>query len=359
MADAGMRPSPVLSPEQLEQINDAIVDGFDLGELTRMLRFKWGLVLANYINTKQGNYDIVSDLIAWTERRGKTRELVALAYAENSGNLAVQQVARSLGLTLLEVRQKYDTTKALSGRPSLEAMVARHSRFINYDKFLTRFQSLGARVCRIETPYKLGTGFLVGPNLVLTNFHVIESVTTLAQAAHSVCQFDYHTADDDGASRSKVSVHFDREWLVAKSPYSISDVRGVGEPAMEELDYALIRLADEVGSVQVSADNTRGWFDLNAERPLLAIRDFVVIPQHPKGRALEVAWGAVLEFNPSSTRVRYDTSTEVGSSGSPCLTVDLDLFALHHSTDPSGNVIFNEAVPLDLIAKDLKSKSIF
>jgi V8-like Glu-specific endopeptidase len=358
MADTDLRPAPAISPGQLQQINDAIVDGFDVSELSRALRFKWGIVLANYVNTQQGAYGIVADLIGWTERRGRTRELVSLAYAERPGNLAVQQVARSLGLDFSEAAQKYGPTKTLATQPSLEAMVARHSRFIDYNRFLTRFRSLGDRVCRIETPSTLGTGFLVGPDLVLTNFHVIESVTTPAQVAQAACWFDYHEGDRGGTTTRNVPAHFDPEWLVAKSPYSPADVQGVGEATTEELDYALLRLADQIGNAPVAVDKMRGWFDLNAERALLAVRDFVVIPQHPKGRMLEVAWGAVLDFNGAGTRVRYDTSTEAGSSGSPCLSVDLDVFGLHHATDPRRNPTFNQAVPLDLIAQDLKSKSI-
>jgi len=254
MADIVLRPFPKLSPEQVEQINDALVDAFDLAELSRMLLFKWGIILANYINVRQGNSGIVSDLIEWTERRGKTRDFIAIAYAQNPGNPSLQQVAQSLGLTLPEVREKYDPTKALLAKPPLEAMVARHSRFINYNKFLARFRSLGDRVCRIETPYTLGTGFLVGPNLVLTNFHVIESVTTLAQAAQCVCQFDHREDSQGGAATGSVSAHFDREWLIAKRRYSNSDVLGVGEAAIDELDYALIRLKDNIGSMPVYAD---------------------------------------------------------------------------------------------------------
>jgi hypothetical protein len=72
MPDVELKAVPKLSTAQLEQINEAIVDAFDAGELIRVLRFKWGLVLGNYINLKQGFYGIVGDLIDWTERRRKT-----------------------------------------------------------------------------------------------------------------------------------------------------------------------------------------------------------------------------------------------------------------------------------------------
>jgi hypothetical protein len=120
----------------------------------------------------------------------------------------------------------------------------------------------------------------------------------------------------------------------------------------------VLQLVDPIGEQVVGADDRRGWFDLQTERPLLALRDFVVVPQHPQGRKLEVALGSVLNFTSLGTRVRYDTSTDAGSSGAPCLTVDLEIFGLHHATDPSTSPQFNQAIPLELIARDLKSKNI-
>ncbi len=366
MADVDLKPAPKLSGPQLEQVTEAIVDGFDLGELTIALKFKWGLTLANYVNTAQGYYGVVAELISWTERRGKTPELMALAYAERPRNPAVRQAANALGLALSDASEKYDLARPLPPKPPLEALVVRHSRFVDYGKFLDRFGSIGDRVCRIETPSTLGTGFLVGPNHVLTNFHVVESLEkTPAYVAQTVCRFDYRRevdADTSEKPRSEnknsapTTSRLDGEWLLAKSRYSESDVTGGGEARSDELDYALLQLAESVGNQCASDGKNRGWFSLTGERPLLAVRDFVVVPQHAQGRTLEVAWGGVLDFNGLGTRVRYDTSTEAGSSGSPCFSVDLELFGLHHATDPIQKPKFNQAIPLDLIASDLKAK---
>jgi hypothetical protein len=359
MADMGLKPTAALSGSELQRINEAIVSGFSPNELKNALRFKWGMVLENYLNPKQGLYDVVAELIDWTERRGKTRELVALAYAERPDNLSVQQVAQELGIALDVVTQKYDLAKPLASKPPLEAMIVKQSRFVDFNTFLSRFKSLGDRVCRIETPAKFGTGFLVGPNLVLTNFHVIDSLNTAYQATQTICRFDYR--QDNGGAKSNtdeqngpITCRLAPEWLVAKSLYSNSDVTGVGEPEAKELDYALIRLAENMGNARTATGDERGWFDLKAERPVLAVRDYVVIPQHAEGHPLKVAWGAVLSFNSLGTRVKYDTTTDSGSSGSPCLTIDLDVFGLHHATDPKKKPEFNQAIPLDIIARDLQ-----
>lgn len=358
-------PIPKLSPQELERIRDALLGGFIKTESLEIpLKFKWGLILGRYFNLKQGTYYIYSDLVDWTEERGKTRELVKLAYSLRPVNTSIKEVAESLGISLAEATEKYGSEETYTfdkppPKPALQAMVVANSRFVDFATFLSRFQSLGDRICRVETPKTQGTGFLVGPNLVLTNFHVVEPALAPAEAQHINCRFDHHAAKDPAAKpiESKVCRLAD-DWLVASRPYSASDTGGGGEAKPEELDYALLRLADDFASTPAPRGAERGWFKLDGKRPLLAIRDFAVVPQHAQGRELEVAWGAVVEFNGPANRVRYDTRTDAGSSGSPCFTLELELFGLHHATDPVQVPQFNQAIPLDLIAKDLKQKGL-
>lgn len=362
MPEDDLKPAPALTKEQKEKLNDAIVDGFSEAELRNALRYKWGVGLDNYVNVKQGFYNTVADFIAWTDRKGKTSELAALAYAERPGNDTVRQLAQDLGLPLIEIKQKYDPAAQPPARPPLQAMVARHSRFVNYEKFLKRFKAVGDRVCKIETPTKVGTGFLVGADLVLTNFHVVDEVAA-ADGKKVACEFDFHTAEEQagnagGQGNESTFCRLAANWEVAKSPFSKSDMTGVGEPKEDELDYALLRLEKKVGEAAGPSGAQRGWFDLAAERPVLAMRDFVVVPQHAQGRVLEVAWGAALSFNTPGNRVKHDATTDTGSSGSPCMTVDLDIFGLHHATDPNPNPKFNQAIPLDIIYKDLQAKKV-
>jgi hypothetical protein len=272
-------------------------------------------------------------------------------------------MAVGLGLALADAKRKYDLTQPAPLPRTLEAMVSQHSRLIDYNVFLGRFQSLGDRVCKVQTPTKLGTGFLVGANLVLTNFHVMDCVKTDDDARRSRCFFDFRDGTTETAEKTPPKAGgtpcgFASKWLEAHSPYSDSDVGGGGEPQANELDYALLRLAENVGDTPGPGGKKRGWFEITADRPVLALRDFVVIPQHAEGHPLEVAWGAVLSYNSSGNRIRYDATTDLGSSGSPCLTADLEIFGLHHATEPENNPTFNQAVPLDLIANDLKSKGV-
>lgn len=359
MADLDLKPLPKLGGEDLEEIIEAIVSGYDLDDWSRALQFKWGLVLANYVDVRQGFYGVVADLVAWTERKGKTCELLALAFAENPGNENLQQLAAKYGLSQRQTVQKYNDKRPFEKPANLEALVNSHSRLVDYGRFLARLQDISGRICRVETPIRMGTGFLVAKDCVLTNFHVVEEV--IANAALSdkvVCRFDFHKTGEGGAHATSRSYKLAANGIGPNSPYGQSDLTGTGEPRADELDYAALRLAEQVGSIPINGDRQRGWFDLVADSPVVAIRDFIMIPQHAAGEELKIAWGSVVEFPCSGNRVRYDTTTAGGSSGSPCFTADLDIVGLHHAAEPAHNPKYNQAVPLWLIARDLEAKHV-
>lgn len=357
MANVEVRPLSKFTGEELQEIMEAIVSGYDLQDWRQTLRFKWGLVLDNLINPHQGFYGVVSDLISWTERKGKTRELLALAFAESPGNENLRQLAIKHELALEDTVLKYG--KETPPKPAtLEAMVNSHSRLIDYGRFLARLQSLGPRICRVETPYKKGTGFLIGSDCVLTNFHVVEEVVGDPSSAEKViCRFDLRETASGQTAITPKPFKLAPNGIGPSSPYSPADLTGRGDPQLGELDYAVLRLAESVGSMPMGAGEQRGWFELSNDALIVAMHDFVVIPQHALGNKLEIAWGSVVSFPASGIRLRYDATTEAGSSGSPCCTADLDIVALHHAAEPLRKPNYNQAVPLWLVARDLERKN--
>jgi hypothetical protein len=135
----------------------------------------------------------------------------------------------------------------------------------------------------------------------------------------------------------------------ALSPYSDSDLSGTGDPQDDQLDYALLPLAERPG-------DARGWYALDPLPRLLALNDFLFVCQHAGGQMLQLAMGTITDFPGKALRIRYDVTTEPGSSGSPCFSAELDPVGLHHAADPAATPTYNQAVPLWLIARDAKAK---
>jgi endonuclease G, mitochondrial len=161
-----------------------------------------------------------------------------------------------------------------------------------------------------------GTCWLISPDVVVTNHHVVNARSALEgpaprasdadlsdQAAHAVVRFDYDTEQSAGQEISGST-------LLAASP---------------ELDYALVRLAAAPG---------RAPLPLYVERLTATQADNVAVNviQHPGGQPKRVGLRNNLVSDTTPTDVRYFTDTRTGSSGSPVLTDGWQVCALHRGS---------------------------
>jgi V8-like Glu-specific endopeptidase len=327
----------------LEQLQKALSDAFTLQTLQRMVAFKLHKDL--YDIAAPGNkQQVIFELLDAASREGFLEKLVAGAREFNPGNETLREFARQYGMestgkSTRELERIIDATK-----PNLAP-----------ESFREKIFEAELRVCRIEIPVPgglaSGTGFLVAPDLVITNYHVMQWVIDgkVAPAVVRV-RFDYK------ATRAR-TVHegtlykLASAWLVDSSPVGPLD-----EPTAEQLDYALIRLEKPT---EPFGDRDRGYYQLSTAPEAFSPGAPLFIMQHPKGRPLELAMdtNAIIGMNQSATRVRYRTNTESGSSGSPCFSPDFTLLALHHSGDPNFDPdhkpTYNQGIPLSLIAARL------
>lgn len=209
--------------------------------------------------------------------------------------------------------------------------------------------------CRIEFPagQPQGTGILVAPDLVLTNYHVVETqLQRKLGAGDIVCRFGY-ARDTKGCNEGTVYKLVDgNEWAIACSPYDEADESGKDDASPSRLDYALLRLQFAITDwepIPLAA---------NADLPVADLP--VLIVQHPAGTPQALAIGKSLGMNKSGSRFRYDTDTLAGSSGSPVLDQALKLVALHHAGDPRSSIRaeYNQGIPISMIAESLRAKEI-
>jgi hypothetical protein len=158
----------------------------------------------------------------------------------------------------------------------------------------------------------VGTGFMVSPNLLLTNHHVFPRLD-LARNARVI--FDYE--DDEQGRQLSPSVFLaqpDRFYL-----------------ANERLDFALV-------AVDQSPGLRWGMIPLrHAPRDVVA-NARVCIVQHPAGRRKEVVVSDNRIVKVTDVAIHYLADTEGGSSGSPVFNQRWELIALHHAGGQQDNV---------------------
>jgi hypothetical protein len=390
---------------EFAEVRDAIARAFNADEFDMFLFERLNFDRPAWV--ADGPFQlVVTNVLQKFVRDGRDPDLIAEVAAVRPLKSDVQEVYRKYALALLdETRRKTianEQLKALAryglaptvviqkgGRAQLprstpvtneaaERQVRALLPQLDMREWLSEALKNEERVCRIErNAVVLGTGFLVGPDTVLTNWHVIQGpIKSKTDNTGIVCRFGYRkrpNGQDEPGVEVPLKVTF-AEWHVDSSP-KLSDeeeLAGVPAPTEDQLDHAVVRLERAFGSeptfTRALKDGTtengpvRGWVWVPAAMPPLAARaapdkpgDPLFIIQHPRGEPLKVALdtNAVLVVNP--TRIRYTTNTDPGSSGSPCFNLRWSPVALHHIGDTEHEPAeFNQGIPLHLIRLRLR-----
>ncbi len=144
-----------------------------------------------------------------------------------------------------------------------------------------------------------GTGFLIAPNLLMTNHHVIQDENQAKD-----CQF-YFFDDDDAVRKPVIAYPAAEALLYADKP----------------LDFSLVRLKD--------APTLKQYLPL--KRVVMEKNQRVAIIQHPGGYPKRISMQNNMVAMGNTKIVQYYTSTMGGSSGSPVFDDDFAVVAIHHA----------------------------
>ncbi|MEM1048232.1 MAG: N-acetylmuramoyl-L-alanine amidase [Pseudomonadota bacterium] len=201
----------------------------------------------------------------------------------------------------------------------------------------------GGRDHRGRTGTWSGTGFLVGPNLLLTNHHVLNSADV---AAGAECRFDFEeTASGDFGPMTIYRLDPDRLFLTS--------------PARKGLDYTF---------VWIHGDAHRRYGSIPMERAAFTVSpgERAHVIHHSQGGPKRVSLGDNEIVANLPALIHYLSDSVRGGSGSPVFDNAWRLVGLHHAerenraglTDTHGRrpAMVNEATKIAAIALDLETK---
>jgi hypothetical protein len=250
---------------------------------------------------------------------------------------------------LAALETKLLKTASAAESPRLEAMVLAQLKYAPANTWLIELESAFHWVTRLESEENgncLGTGFLIGDDLLLTNYHVLYGTQApgFSKPTRVRAKFDL-VGGSAGRAASLAG-----DWLLATSPPGGEEWGGKGEPNSEQLDFALLRLEEPVGRDPVS-NRLRGHAPTSASAATLQFSPVIVL-QHPLGANLQVCLGSFDHPNDGRTRLFHTATTQRGSSGSPCLSMDFRAVGLHNG----GFAGRNSAIPLELILANIEAK---
>jgi hypothetical protein len=203
--------------------------------------------------------------------------------------------------------------------------------------FLVGGSSAGAAVARLEVPrhqntipflnaddepeVHQGTGWLITPELLMTNHHVIN--------ARNDGEADASLADLE-VQGQKTIVQFDVDGQTSTGAVTSAAKLEAFDPA---LDFAVLRL---------SAPVARTPLRLHPDKIEIKSDSYIAVNiiQHPYGGPKKVALRNNLVYDSTFPRLRYFTDTDHGSSGSPVFNDKWEVVALHRASTFVENVRF-------------------
>jgi len=211
--------------------------------------------------------------------------------------------------------------------------------------YLEMGKTVSTSVCRVEIRDSIGrvqgygTGFLVSPSLLLTNNHVLEEEES---ARYSVAQFNY----ENDINLYPLPV---KTFSLEPDLFFETD---------EELDFTLVAVEHHSKDGVMLTDF--GYLPLISATGKINRAEYVSIIQHPEGAPKAIAVRENQVIGCTDGYLHYVTDTQPGSSGSPVLSDEWKVVALHHAGVPDPNdstrYIANEGIRVSAILESLTNR---
>jgi V8-like Glu-specific endopeptidase len=344
-------------PFELKVLHEALRAAYPFeNDFSMFLFFNVGKTYEDYAAGKNTYAEGLLLVLRQAQAGGWLNTLVQKALQNKPANPRLLTLKHSLALAPVAQARALDRY--------LEDIVHAAASYTDLMPWVEKLGALGARTCRIEYPVNtaVGSGWLVGPDLMLTNWHVIDQALPggARRADEYVCRFDYAVTAD--GTQGGTEVRFAPNWCVDASPPSPYELgTGDGGASADTLDYALVRLAGAAGNQKSPLGTPRGWVALQGNEALPAASDIVMVLQYPDGLPVKLALGDV-SGSDSAMRFFHTADTKGGSSGALVVNAALSPVGLHHAGDLQyhrgriGAPEKNQAVPLGPIVQKLKAK---
>jgi V8-like Glu-specific endopeptidase len=168
--------------------------------------------------------------------------------------------------------------------------------------------AVSACIGRIITPNGMGTGFLVGRKLVMTNHHVVPDADV---ARRSFVEMNYEQ-DVSGGFLPSVRYALDSSRFMTTGPF---------------LDCTIVGVAENPGKPAI---DSWGKATLNPNADPVPTEHVIVI-QHPNGGYKQIVLTANYVVAANGHTLLYTTDTMPGSSGSPVFNDSWHVIAIHHA----------------------------
>ena len=241
---------------QVQEVVEALTEAFSHRELAEMLRISTGYRAATSYPPAELFFQAVSDLLAWAVWQGQEARTCPRGLPSQSPCPKIREIYQKYGMAPrasvqqagVPIPNAPDTVMA----DGFEKIVRHLIPSPDLDVWRKKISRVEGWVCRVKLDQEpMGTGFLVGPDTLVTNYHVLKPAIE-GRLPWSVvsCQFDYKILAD-GSRLDGTEVRLaSGDCLIDGCAAARQKRKGRPESALptpDELDYAVVRLKRPVG----------------------------------------------------------------------------------------------------------------
>lgn len=362
--------------EQRSHLVDYLVSAYDVDEVRRFVRYE--LERASLMEELESRTP-VTQAVEKLHSRGLLSQAFFKALAEDREARPEPRFLAKMwgGYIRPDLAELKEAVEALSREPltgQLERITNVLAKFNDPVQFRQDLESREARVARIDLAGRgVGTGWLVGSNLLLTARHVLPVDGRLDDCT---VLLDYKRVPRPEGLLEQRGRRVDiasggllaESWAAGEE----AELQPEGPEDATLLDFALLRLAEDVGEDIIGTGNERGHFELPRREHAFAKMEGLFVLGHPQLDGSDAGPLKLTMGLPSGAqrlsrggRVRYTMNTQGGNSGSPVMDQDFHPVALHHagaSDQPEWDTQglwpggFNQGIPLDRIVASLRDQ---
>lgn len=221
----------------------------------------------------------------------------------------LEEIPRHVSLAMSPVQLAMPSAAAWELPTDLQPESLLHVNALKQLSWIQRAIDVAPGICRVLTPKGLGTGFLIAPNILMTNNHVIPDPDLAKQ---SQAEFNYQ---QDSAGK-----------YLQTYRYRLNPAVFHTSP-LGKLDYTIVGIEPAAGLPPLES---WGRLDLNPFADPIP-SEHVVIIQHPNGGLKQIALTANQVVKLNNPYILYTTDTMPGSSGAPVFNDLWQVIAIHHA----------------------------
>jgi AAA ATPase domain/Trypsin-like peptidase domain/Effector-associated domain 1 len=306
----------VLTPTRRAELVDALLESFKAEDLDRRVMDPLRVPPAVRSSSRSVE-DRVNALVEWAVKEQRVADLVRVAREANRSSEKLQLLSEALGLV-----------------PATSTLANNLPNLGDPREWRRRLLEIQRQVCVVDLGHARATGFLVGPDQVMTHRSLFSWEHGGPRAEpHIRILFDDTPADEP--------YHFSS--MVFSDSNSPVVVLSLDREAGREITQYQMRTAG-------SAARARGWI-VGAPLPEYAADKTIFVIQSNDEGVFTVSVEPDGFVGIDGGTIKYRASTHPGSMGAPCFDSQWRLLGMHAAQAASGD--WNEGVSIDAILQHL------